>query len=224
MKYCHKCGTRLSDTDQFCSNCGTPIKRSTKNKSFNNGLAGKRFWSLLLVVVIVIIAVFALLVRNKKSQLSVPNHSSQSSKMTSNNNKVSSSESSDSQNPTNSSSSTTSVSNKTVGVFLWLLKYPDSFKEGVKNGLYDYGTTSAGYNYVSTGGDPTSWIHYKVDGDTVTYKYVDDSNGETVAEAPTITATISLAQLEKDYYVNQSQKDEVNGYVSELTSGKYETD
>lgn len=30
------------------------------------------------------------------------------------------------------------------------------------------------------------------------------------------TKTVSLARLEKDYYVTQSQKDEVNGYVSKL--------
>lgn len=52
-------------------------------------------------------------------------------------------------------------------------------------------------------------MYYKLDGDTVTYKYYPSA-------VESITKTVSLAQLEKDYYVTQSQKDEVNGYVNKL--------
>ena len=76
----------------------------------------------------------------------------------------------------------------------------------------------ADYSYLTANGNPTSFLYYKVDGDTVTYKMWVSSDSDSVADGHFETKTVSLANLEKDYYVTQSQKDEVNGYVSQLRS------
>ncbi len=118
------------------------------------------------------------------------------------------------------------VDDKTVGVMVALLADPDWFKDEIGDDMY-YGVHGQdgvdgdsgdlnGYSYITANGDPTSYIHYKVNGDTVTYKQW--IPGDTVAEGHMQTKTISLARLEKDYYVSQSQKDEVNGYASQLKS------
>ena len=39
---------------------------------------------------------------------------------------------------------------------------------------------------------------------------------EPISDAPMETNHVTVTQLVKDYYTNQSQKDEVNGYVNNL--------
>lgn len=61
-------------------------------------------------------------------------------------------------------------------------------------------------------------VFFTTRGDTVTYKMWEVSDSENVADGHFETKTVSLSNLEKDYYVTQSQKDEVNSYVSQLRS------
>lgn len=124
----------------------------------------------------------------------------------------------------NSSMPVQHVDDKTVGVMVALLAQPDWFKGSIDDMYYgvhgqdgddDSGDLN-GYSYITTNGDPTSFLHYKVNGNMVTYKQW--IPGDSVADGHMETKTVSLARLEKDYYVSQSQKDEVNGYANQLQS------
>lgn len=134
--------------------------------------------------------------------------------------------SSDSSTTASSTAKTAKVDDKTTGVMLALLVEPDWFKEYIGNDFFCYSPAGknpisdaiADYSYLTANGDPTSFLYYKVDGDTVTYKMWVSSDSDSVADGHFETKTVSLANLEKDYYVTQSQKDEVNGYVSQLRS------
>jgi hypothetical protein len=136
------------------------------------------------------------------------------------------SSSSDSSATTSSTAKTAKVDDKTTGVMLALLVEPDWFKEYIGNDFFCYSPAGenpisdavADYSYLTANGDPTSFLYYKVDGDTVTYKMWEVSDSENVADGHFETKTVSLSNLEKDYYVTQSQKDEVNSYVSQLRS------
>ena len=136
------------------------------------------------------------------------------------------SSSSDSSATTSSTAKTAKVDDKTTGVMLALLVEPDWFKEYIGNDFFCYSPAGenpindavADYSYLTANGDPTSFLYYKVNGDTVTYKMWEVSDSESVADGHFEIRTVSLSNLEKDYYVTQSQKDEVNGYVSQLRS------
>lgn len=136
------------------------------------------------------------------------------------------SSSSDSSTTASSTAKTAKVDDKTTGVMLALLVEPDWFKEYIGNDFFCYSPAGknpisdavADYSYLTANGDPTSFLYYKVDGDTVTYKMWVSSDSDSVADGHFETKTVSHANLEKDYYVTQSQKDEVNGYVSQLRS------
>lgn len=136
------------------------------------------------------------------------------------------SSSSDSSATTSSTAKTAKVDDKTTGVMLALLVEPDWFKEYIGNDFFCYSPAGenpisdavADYSYLTANGDPTSFLYYKVDGDTVTYKMWEVSDSENVADGHFETKTVSLSNLEKDYYVTQSQKDEVNSYVGQLRS------
>ena len=136
------------------------------------------------------------------------------------------SSSSDSSTTVSSTAKTAKVDDKTTGVMLALLVEPDWFKEYSGNDFFCYSPAGknpisdavADYSYLTANGNPTSFLYYKVDGDTVTYKMWVSSDSDSVADGHFETKTVSLANLEKDYYVTQSQKDEVNGYVSQLRS------
>lgn len=136
------------------------------------------------------------------------------------------SSSSDSYTTASSTAKTAKVDDKTTGVMLALLVEPDWFKEYIGNDFFCYSPAGknpisdavADYSYLTANGNPTSFLYYKVDGDTVTYKMWVSSDSDSVADGHFETKTVSLANLEKDYYVTQSQKDEVNGYVSQLRS------
>lgn len=115
-----------------------------------------------------------------------------------------------------------SVDAKTAGVLLCLYSRAEWFKTYIGNAIW-YGTIEdkgggqeAGYDYISAHGDPTSTIFYQVSGDVITYKYVDDSGGQSVADSPTVTKTISLTRLENDYYQTADQQQEVNGYAAQM--------
>ena len=134
------------------------------------------------------------------------------------------SSSSDSSTTASSTAKTAKVDDKTTGVMLALLVEPDWFKEYIGNDFFCYSPACenpindavADYSYLTANGDPTSFLYYKVNGDTVTYKMWEVSDSESVADGHFEIRTVSLSNLEKDYYVTQSQKDEVNGYVSQL--------
>ena len=136
------------------------------------------------------------------------------------------SSSSDSSTTASSTAKTAKVDDKTTGVMLALLVEPDWFKEYIGNDFFCYSPAGenpindavADYSYLTANGDPTSFLYYKVDGDTVTYKMWEVSDSENVADGHFETKTVSLSNLEKDYYVTQSQKDEINSYVSQLRS------
>lgn len=136
------------------------------------------------------------------------------------------SSSSDSSTTASSTAITAKVDDKTTGVMLALLVEPDWFKEYIGNDFFCYSPAGenpindavADYSYLTANGDPTSFLYYKVNGDTVTYKMWIPSDSGTVADGHFKTKTVSLSNLEKDYYVTQSQKDEVDGYVSQLRS------
>ena len=136
------------------------------------------------------------------------------------------SSSSDSSTTASSTAKTAKVDDKTTGVMLALLVEPDWFKEYIGNDFFCYSPAGenpindavADYSYLTANGNPTSFLYYKVDGDTVTYKMWVSSDSDSVADGHFETKTVSLANLEKDYYVTQSQKDEVNSYVSQLRS------
>ncbi|WP_127850206.1 Lreu_0056 family protein [Lacticaseibacillus hulanensis] len=123
-------------------------------------------------------------------------------------------------------STTTAVDAKTAGILLllyhdpeWLKTYIDSFLwyGVVKQGD---GKIAAGDNYISAHGDPTSVVFYSVDGNILTYKYVDASQGKSVAESPTVVKTTELSWLEKNYYSTPAQKQEVDGYAAKLQADK----
>lgn len=141
--------------------------------------------------------------------------------------KQSASSSSNSSTKASSTVKTTKVDDKTAGVMLMLLVEPDYLKQYIGNDYFCYSpagenpindATAADYSYLTANGDPTSFLYYKVDGNTVTYKMWMVSDSRTVADGHFETKTVSLSTLENDYYVTQSQKDEVNSYVSQLKS------
>lgn len=107
-----------------------------------------------------------------------------------------------------------------VGTLLSLYYWPDYFKEGLNNepGIYygDDQLEGQTYHVFSGNGDPTSNLYYQIDGDTITYRYVDASNADCVADAPVVTKTISLKRLINDYYNTPAKRAEVNGYVAKL--------
>ena len=123
-----------------------------------------------------------------------------------------------------STAKTTKVDDKTAGVMLMLLVEPDYLKQYIGNDYFCYSPAgenpisdaTADYSYLTANGDPTSFLYYKVDGNTVTYKMWVVSDSGSVPDGHFETKTVSLSTLENDYYVTQSQKDEVNGYVSQL--------
>ena len=140
--------------------------------------------------------------------------------------KQSASSSSNSSAKASSTAKTTKVDDKTAGVMLMLLVEPDYLKQYIGNDYFCYSPAgenpisdaTADYSYLTANGDPTSFLYYKVDGNTVTYKMWMVSDSRSVADGHFETKTVSLSTLENDYYVTQSQKDEVNGYVSQLKS------
>ena len=120
------------------------------------------------------------------------------------------------------------LSGQQLGTLICLLKDPDEFKgadNGQPGGLYygsvpqgsDYGQQFWGMDFLTTNGDPTSYLYFKPDGPNVIIKYVDD-DGTTggVANAPVKTESISIQRLVNDYYISQDQKNEVNGYANRI--------
>lgn len=111
-----------------------------------------------------------------------------------------------------------------LGTLVALLKYPNWFKQGVADGNMYYsdqpntapGSDLNGFSYVTANGDPTSWIYFQLQGENVVIKYVDDSNGECVADAPMRTVSVRLDTLINDYYNTKKKQDEVNGYANRL--------
>lgn len=159
---------------------------------------------------------------SKKTSSSQKNSSSKSG----NSRQVSQSASSvsDSSAKASSTATPTKVDDKTAGILLLLLVEPNWMKQYIGSDFFCYGpagenpggSETAGYSYITANGDPSSFVYYKIDGDNVTYKmWVPSASGD-VAGGHFETKTVSLTTLENDYYVTQSQKNEVNGYVHQL--------
>lgn len=142
---------------------------------------------------------------------------SKSSNQSTNSRKSSSAASSN--NSASSRQSTPELNDRQVGTLLSLYYWPDYFKGLIgDSGIY-YGNDQQDgetYHYFTGNGDPTSVLLYRLDGDTITYKYVDASNADCVADAPIVTKTISLKRLVNDYYNTSAKRAEVNGYVAKL--------
>ena len=110
-----------------------------------------------------------------------------------------------------------------LGTLICLLKDPDEFK-GAAGGLYygsvpqgsDYDQQFWGMDFLTTNGDPTSYLYFKPDGPNVIIKYIDDNGTTGVANAPIKTESISIQRLVNDYYISQDQKNEVNGYANRI--------
>lgn len=122
----------------------------------------------------------------------------------------------DMRNQSSSINSPHNLSTQQLGTLVALYQEPDWFKGGISDGMMWYGTNSNGFSYVTANGDPTSWIYFKRNGNDVTIKYVEPKDGQSVAEASTTTKHVTVSGLLRDYYTNQSQKNEVNGYANEL--------
>ena len=122
----------------------------------------------------------------------------------------------DMRNKSASTNNSQNLSTQQLGTLVALYQEPDWFKDGVGDGMMWYGTGSDGFSYVTANGDPTSWLYFKRNGNDVTVKYVDPKGDQSVAEASITTKHITVSGLLRDYYTNQSQKDEVNGYANKL--------
>lgn len=149
------------------------------------------------------------------SSIFLSSESSSNSSSDSSNNNITSSSSKE-------TATTSSVNEKTVGVMVALLDNPNWFKEYIQEGELYYGVESTnsdeelqGYNYITANGDPTSYIYYKIDGESVTYKQWIPSNS-SVADGHMETKVATVEQLESDYYSSQTQKSEVDGYANNL--------
>lgn len=111
------------------------------------------------------------------------------------------------------------LSDRQVGTLLSLYHWPNYFKGLIDDSGIYYGDDQQDgqtYHYFTGNGDALSVLLYRLDGDTITYKYVDASNADCVADAPVVTKTISLKRLINDYYNTSSKRAEVNGYVAKL--------
>lgn len=102
---------------------------------------------------------------------------SSSTKQSSSSLEQSASSSSNSSAKASSTAKTTKVDDKTAGVMLMLLVEPDYLKQYIGNDYFCYSPAgenpisdaTADYSYLTANGDPTSFLYYKVDGNTVTY-------------------------------------------------------
>lgn len=145
---------------------------------------------------------------------------SKSSNQSTNSRKSSSAASSN--NSASSRQSTPELNDRQVGTLLSLYYWPDYFKGLIgDSGIY-YGDDQQDgetYHYFTGNGDPTSVLLYRLDGDTITYKYVDASNADCVADAPVVTKTISLKRLINDYYNTSAKRAEVKRLRGEAETG-----
>lgn len=93
-----------------------------------------------------------------------------------------------------------SLTNKQLGAAVALMVNPTWFNEYLNGSMYygedaaDISKSLSGYHYVTTKGDPTSYIYYKVDNGTVTYKEWIPA-ADSVANGHMQTRTISLSDL-----------------------------
>lgn len=209
----------MADDDAYWPNCGQSVVSSsskpTVNKTPVSRQSVKKFWCINGALVLVVVSALIFFVHGNTGSNQVSKNTSSTRVSSSITSKTATSSSKASQTSSSSRSATTTVDDKTVGVLLALLYSPDWFKEWVNQGQMSYGVAGSdfgslqGYSYITAGVSGSSYLYYKLDGDTITYKYYASATDEE-------TKTVSLSQLEKDYYVTQSQKDEVNGYVNKL--------
>ncbi|UQS86903.1 hypothetical protein MOO44_08580 [Nicoliella spurrieriana] len=164
--------------------------------------------------------------QNKASSQSSSNTSSSSVSSSSVSSSNSSSTTSSSSNTSSSASSATTnnqkaqtkVNSKTAGVLVALLVRPDWFKSEVGSSL-KYSETAGGeyknYGAFYGQGDTSDHLAFQLNGNTVNYEYWDQDSSEPNG-GHKITGSVALNRLINDYYINQDQKDEVNGYVNKL--------
>lgn len=108
-----------------------------------------------------------------------------------------------------------------LGTLVALLKNSDWFKNGVQNGEMYYGThygygEVADYQYVTTQGDPTSYIWFKRKSNDVTIKMIEPTENQSVAGAPMTTTHTTVTNLINNYYTSEEQQDEVNACADQL--------
>lgn len=146
---------------------------------------------------------------------------SQSSKKSSSTSKkanTSKSSNDESHSASSSSSIDTNVTDQQIGVMAYMHFMPQSVS-AISDGDMFYNPGDDGYMALSTHGDGSATLQFKRDGDQVSVKYMDTNSGTTVADSPIVTKSISLKELENNYYSSSTQKDQVNQYVSKLKDG-----
>lgn len=120
-------------------------------------------------------------------------------------------------NSSSTSTIQTNLSSQQIGTLALLQENPNWFKEYLQAGTMYYGIATDnswensdvyGDNFITANGDGSSYYYFTVNGDTITLINFDGQNEQK--------KTLSLNQLIKQYYLTQSQKNEVNGYVSQL--------
>lgn len=138
----------------------------------------------------------------------------------------SSSDSAESTSSSSESSSTlpTSVTPQQMGIILAMNQEPEVIEEYLGNALW-YGVDNEtdgptnGYNYISTHGDGTANIYWKVEGDNVTFKRMDPNSGTCVADEKLMTKTVPVSQLIQQYYATPEQQEQVNQDANKLKTG-----
>lgn len=128
------------------------------------------------------------------------------------------------------SSSRVAVKNLTpqqMGIILAMDQEPEVISDYLGNALW-YGVVDnsnggddeiKGYNYISTHGDGTADIYWKVNGDVVTFKQLDPNSGDCVADEKLMTKTIPVSQLIQKYYSTPQQQNQVNNDANQLKQG-----
>ncbi|UQS86889.1 hypothetical protein MOO44_08500 [Nicoliella spurrieriana] len=124
------------------------------------------------------------------------------------------------------SKNTSNLSDKQIGVMAVFLAFPDLIK-GSDPVYYMPASQNVGKNALEKGysyitdmsTDQLGYVFYQVNGSNVTIKnWV--SGAKDVADGHFKVETVTIDRLVNDYYVNQGQKDEVNGDVAKLKSAQ----
>lgn len=110
---------------------------------------------------------------------------------------------------------------KMIGIMVRELARPgdDLNAEGDMLGVY----TANGKYWIGTG-TSSSNVGYTIDGSTIHYFTRDYSNGDSTADAPLIDHSISLSDLQKQYYSTADQKQTVQNLANKMPAIEDQSD
>lgn len=119
---------------------------------------------------------------------------------------------------------TKDITPQQMGILLAMDQEPEVIDEYVNDNHLWYGIDNgngetSGYNFISTHGDGTANIYWKVNGDMVTFKRLNPNSGNCVADEKLMTRTVSVSQLVQKYYSTPEQQSKVNNDVNHLQQG-----